>query len=450
MVKVRLELENKVALENKGSFLKFYFAIGLFSFGYNFITTAEYVHFRQIMVSIGFDYNDMRISILLGCALASLCIGAILGGIFNDAMRTKFGQRAPAIFLGSIITSILFLIIPIVTNFLSNFTLIFVLLLVMFIVSHIALGFAYSPWLALIVDLFPKNKRFNASIAINILSAGGAAIAVILFSALVDNNLSWIIWLIAGGIFGLSAIITTIIIPKNNPEQTTKMNISDIWKIPKTIWTLGGKEWILLLFIGGLWSFSSHLVEASVIDSLVIRFGVTDTEASLAANILMGVFIVILLIPIIWSSNRIGKIQSSIITCGIYGLFCLLLAIMPKFEWIYFIVLFGGIGNILLSTLQIVLPVNRVPKGKEASFLGVFFAFSTIMKPIATLLQGFLIKRNEYNKVITTFGGYPWIFLIAGIIVILTIIPLIFMINRKIKQKMNQIKIRKEKEEITL
>ncbi|MHA1123793.1 MAG: hypothetical protein ACTSPC_13435, partial [Candidatus Heimdallarchaeota archaeon] len=44
--------------------LKLYLMTGIFSFGYNFVTTAEYVNFRQIMRSIGFT-SSTEISIIL-------------------------------------------------------------------------------------------------------------------------------------------------------------------------------------------------------------------------------------------------------------------------------------------------------------------------------------------------------------------------------------------------
>ncbi|NHJ41245.1 MAG: MFS transporter [Asgard group archaeon] len=421
---------------------KYFFIIGIFSFGFNFITTAEYVFFRKIMSDINIT-SAIQISILLGCSLFSLCIGALIGGILNDSMRSKYGQRAPAIFLGSLITACLFLIIPLVTKVLSNFSIIYALLLVILIISHITLGFAYSPWLALIPDLFTKKERFNAGIALNVFSALGAAFAVLLFSYLVDNNLSWLIWIITAIVFGSSAIITALLIPKINPDEKSKINISDVWKIPKTIWQHGGRNWVFLLIIGVFWAFSSHLVETSIIDSLVMRFNETESKASLSTNILMGGYIAVLLIPILIISNKISKKRVNKITVIIYFSFCIFLALIPNFNWIYFIVLFGGIGNILLSTIQISLPAEQVPKGKEASFLGVFFVFSTIAKPFATFIQGVLLENNETNTSIKIFGGYPWIFLLAGLMMILTLIPLSFIGDMKNKNIEN-----KEKERI--
>jgi MFS family permease len=249
-----------------------------------------------------------------------------------------------------------------------------------------------------------------------------------------------LIWIVTAVIFGVSALITSLLIPKTNTLEKSNVKVTDIWKIPQTIWRLGGKNWILLLIVGCFWGFSSHLVETSIVDSLVKRFNIMDTKASLTTNILMGGYIILFLLPLIWSTNKIKYKWTSIITSGIYCLFCILLAILPKFNWIYFIVLFGGIGNILLSTLQIALPANRVPKGKEASFLGIFFVFGTILKPVATLIQGLILENKEANTNVGIFGGYPWVFLIAGLIMLLTIIPLSL-----IQDKKNDIKNNKEK-----
>ncbi|MHA1211491.1 MAG: hypothetical protein ACTSSH_03425, partial [Candidatus Heimdallarchaeota archaeon] len=175
---VQKDDREKIASANR---LKKFCSVGFFIFGFNFLTTAEYVFFHQIFEFAGFTKSIQR-SILLGSALIALCLGAIIGGIINDSLRTRFGQRAPSIFLGTIVASVLILCIPLITQTLANHTTVmFYLLLVIFIASHLCLGFALSPWLALVPDLFKKKERISAAIAITVFSAVGAAIAVMVF-----------------------------------------------------------------------------------------------------------------------------------------------------------------------------------------------------------------------------------------------------------------------------
>ncbi|NHJ31779.1 MAG: MFS transporter [Asgard group archaeon] len=408
--------------------LKLYFTTGIFSFGYNFVTTTEYVNFRQIMMLAGFT-SSTRIALLLMSSLFALCLGVIIGGVISDSLRSKYGHRVPLIFFGGLCGSLLFLLIPLVTEFAENLNLMFAMLMILFILAHILIGIAFAPWLALISDLYKKEERLGAGVAINIISAVGAAIAVIIFSKLVDSELAWIIWIITGLVLGCSVIITVILLPKNNPGFKPVGRVRDVLKIPSMIWRYGGKPWILLLFTSTLWAFSSHLVETGVVDSLIERFSISDTEASLASNILMGVYIVILLVPVILLINKIGKIRASILASIFYGIFCLLLSTMIQFQSIYYIVLIGGLGNIMLSTLQIVLPADIAPKGLEASFIGVFFVFGSIVKPLATLIQGVILEGNENNTLLSQFGGYPWVFLIAGICSFCAIFLLIMILN---------------------
>ena len=160
--------------------MKDFIAIGIFSFGYNFITTAEYVHFRQIFEAANFT-SSIQISILLAVAIGSFCLGIVFGGIVNDSMRTKFGQRAPAILFGGLVASLGFLVIPLVTLFVNNTTTAFILLLIIFIIANLGLGGAFAPWLALVSDLFNKEERTYAGIAIIAFSAIGAIIAMLFF-----------------------------------------------------------------------------------------------------------------------------------------------------------------------------------------------------------------------------------------------------------------------------
>jgi MFS family permease len=410
--------------------LKLYLATGFFSFGYNFITTAEYVNFRQIMKQANFSSSTM-ISILLMSSLFALCIGAIIGGVISDSIRTKYGHRVPIIIVGGLGGAIFFLIIPLVTQLAENLILKFVILMILFILVHILIGAAYAPWLALVSDLYKKEERTSAGISINVLSAVGAAIAAIIFSALLDSELAWVIWIITGLVFGSSVIITVLLLPKINPDFEPMSKAKDVLKIPAVIWKYGGKPWILLLITSTFWAFSSHLVETGIVDSLIERFNVADTKATFTSNILMGVYIVILLVPVILLINRVGKIRASILASLFYGIFCILLSTMSQFQSIYFIVLFGGLGNIMLSTLQIALPADIAPKGREASFMGVFFVFGSFVKPIATLIQGIILEGKESNLSLSTFGGYPWVFLIAGIVSFCSIFLLVPCLRNK-------------------
>ncbi|MHA1124916.1 MAG: MFS transporter [Candidatus Heimdallarchaeota archaeon] len=418
-------------------------AIGAFSFGYNFITTAEYVHFREIFEAANFT-SSILISILLASAIGSFCLGIIIGGIVNDSMRTKYGQRAPAILLGGLVASLFFLFVPLITEFVNNTTTAFVLLLIIFIIANLGLGTAFAPWIALVPDLFNREERTYAGIAINVFSAVGAITALLIFSSLIDHNLSWIIWIVIGVVFLCSVLVTVKQIPKTNPDQVTRLNFKEIISTPKQMVTLGGKPWIIILLVSLFWSFGSHLIETGVIDSLIERFQVKDMQASLASNIVMGGYVVLLFIPLTFLMRKIRKVHSSIIASVIYCIFCLALALMSNFNVIYFIMIFGGAGNLLLSTMQIALPADFVPKGKEASFLGIFFVFGTITKPIATLVQGLLIENKEANIGLANFGGYPWTFIIAAIVFLVAIILLLTIT----KSDCFELKIEKRKNEV--
>ena len=408
--------------------LRLYLTTSVFSFGYNFVTTAEYVNFRQIMEQIGLA-SSTKISVLLMCSLFALCLGTIIGGTISDSLRTRFGHRAPLILIGGFVGSLLFLLIPLVTQLGNNWNIKYAFLLLIFILAHIFIGIAFAPWLALVSDLFKKEERIGAGVSINILSAVGAAIAVIIFSRLIESGLSWVIWIITGLIFGSSVLITVLLMPKNNPDYEPIGKTKDVLKIPAVIWKYGGKPWILLLLTSTFWAFSSHLVETGIVDSLIERFSISDTKASLTSNILMGVYIVVLLVPVIILINRVGKIRASILASIFYGIFCMLLSTMIQFQSIYYIVLIGGLGNIMLSTLQIALPADIAPRGREASFMGVFFVFGSIVKPFATLIQGVVLEGNESNISLSQFGGYPWVFLIAGISSFCSIFLLLLILN---------------------
>ncbi|MHA1188445.1 MAG: MFS transporter, partial [Candidatus Heimdallarchaeota archaeon] len=188
----------------------------------NMFTFEKYS--KQQISQVRYFTSSIQISLLLAVAIGSFCLGIIFGGIVNDSMRTRYGQRAPAILLGGFIASLFFLIIPLVTEFVKNTTTAFVLLLVIFIIANLGLGGAFAPWIALVPDLFNKEERTYAGITIIAFSAIGAIIALLFFSFLIEHNLSWIIWIIIGVVFLGSVLLTVKLIPKTNPEHETRLN----------------------------------------------------------------------------------------------------------------------------------------------------------------------------------------------------------------------------------
>ncbi len=416
-------------VEQKATPLKHFFIIGIFSFGFNFLTTAEYVNFREIMRRI--FQSETTISLLLSCSLIALCLGVLIGGIISDNLKTKFGGRAPTILLGSIIAALLLVIIPIFTEFLINSNTQFYLVLLVMISLHVSIGIAYAPWLALVPELFTKKQRTTAALVITILSAIGAAIATISFSLLVDNNLHWLVWIITGVLIGISGVLTAIFIPKSMVAKKEKISLLKLLTLSREVLQSDKRKWILLLFVSSLWAFGTHIVETGMIDSLTERFNVSETKASFASNILMGVYIAIMILPLLWLGKKMGKVKSSILASLFYGTFCLLLALMKNFSSIYCIVIVGGIGNILISTYQIALPADVVPKGFEARFLGLFFVFGTATKPLATFVHGLIIEGNVTKITLNPFGGYPWLFLIAAIVILCSTILLLFLKKKK-------------------
>ena len=406
-------------------FIKLYVSVSIIGFGYNFVTSAEYANFKEILVEAGLTSQSL-IGTLLATILAALCIGAMLGGAINDLLRTKFGQRAPSIFLGGIVAAFLFLVVPLVTELTNNPTTIFVLLMIILSINHIAIGAMLAPWLALVADLFKKEERAWAGLSINVFSAGGATIALLVFGTLIENGLHWIIWIITGSALAFSVIITVILVPKENPPYELEGKVRDVWKIPKIIIKYGGRTWPLILLVNTLWSAGSHLVEIGAIDSLVERFGVDNRIAS-SAYLLMGIFSILLLFPVMKLIDKMGKVFASIVASLVYGAFCFCLGIITKFYWFYLVAVLGGVGNLLISTLQIAMPADVVPRGREASFMGVFFVFGTFIKPIVTLMQGVLLDiGGRDNLYLSTFGGYPWIFVFAGIMCTIAIVLLAY------------------------
>lgn len=400
--------------------------VAFFNFGYNFVTTAEYAHLKQILGEEQVGLTSNQLGILLAIMLTAVCLGAITGGIINDRQKIRRGRkkRAPIILLGGICSSAVFSIIPLITQKINALTTKFTVLIIGLFLAKFALGIALAPWLALISDLFKRKERTWAGVAINAMGAGGAAIAMISFGRLMDNNLSWIIWVIISGALLSSTIITVLLYPKDRPPELEINKELPQENLTEKIKEYGKKTGLVILLTNTFWSFSSHLVEIGMVYSLVERFNIANTKAT-TAYLFMGVCSIVVAIPVILLINRAGKKRASVLASIAYGGFCIGLATLQHFQTIYYLIIIGGIGNMLISTLQLALPADEAPKNYEASFFALFFTFGTFIKPIASLIEGVMIEGKTSNTTFGLFGGYPWVFLIAGIIGILAAILLI-------------------------
>ncbi|MBD3191684.1 MAG: MFS transporter [Candidatus Heimdallarchaeota archaeon] len=408
-----------------GRLLRALFGVAFFNFGYNFVTTAEYANLKQILGEDGVGLTNNQLGTLLAMMLTAVCLGAIIGGIVSDRQKTKIKgkKRAPIILLGTISSSLIFFLIPLITQGLNEPRTQLIILIITLFLAKFVLGMALAPWLALLSDLFRKKERAWAGLTINALGAGGAAIAMISFGSLIDNKQSWIIWIIIGGALLGSTIIAVLLYPKEQPQESIISKELPQKNLKEKIKEYSKKTGIIILLTNTLWSFSSHLVEIGMIYSLVERFTITNTAAT-TAYLLMGVCSIVVAIPVILMINWTGKKRASILASIIYGGFCFGLASLKQFQAVYYIIIVGGIGNMLISTLQLALPADEAPKNNEGTFFALFFIFGTFIKPVASLIEGAIIEGKTTNITFRTFGGYPWVFLIAGIVGIVAAIIL--------------------------
>ncbi|MCF2144447.1 MAG: MFS transporter [Candidatus Heimdallarchaeota archaeon] len=413
--------------------IRLFVIVGLFNFGMNFLITADYVQFRAIMEFAGIT-SSIKESVLLAGALVALGVGTTSGGMLSDSLKHKF-TREQMLLLGAIVSCVFIFSLPLATNVVKEQQLRFSLIMLLLVLGHFFIGCAYAPWLAFFPELFNRNEKVAAAICVNFIGAFGAAIATVSFSRLIDKKIPWIIWLIIGGALLSTALLTAIFQPTRKKMDKEQLETRIEVERENNGEIFAKSSWLLLFLVGSLWAFSSHLVETGLIDSLTKRFSVSNTMAAVSSNILMGGFVVFLLIPAFILTTKLEKISGSILTSGIYALFCLLLTVMKTFNWIYFIVLLGAFGNILLSIFQFTLPAESVPQGKEGTYLGLFFAFTSMAKPVATVIQGVILEGKESNETIKQLGGYPWVFLLAAAIMLVTIIPLVLIKTKKKKKR---------------
>ncbi|MEA2070598.1 MAG: MFS transporter, partial [Asgard group archaeon] len=399
--------------------------ISQYNIGYNFVTTLDYVFLRTILRK-EHCITEYQISWILILILLSLCLGAVIGGGINDGLKNWKFQRKKGILYGIVLGGLVITAIPLIQKITQNSSFVLIIMSILLCFSHFLIGTSYGPWFALFKEVFTSKERRGISFIIIGMGAFGALFAQLIFSWILEIDYSALIWVITGSSLIFTGILSTLFFTQTR-EKSNESNVKENLKeLPKALYKLGGVLWGNILIVTLIWGISTHLIECGFIDALTLRFTITFHTAT-KVYLLMGACSIVTLPFCLFLLNKMNVKVSILITSVIYACFCGGLAFITNFSLIYFLSFLGGIGNLLISSLQITLPLDTIPRGKEASFCGIFLAISSISKPLALVIQGWFLDNSSNISITPRISdSYEIIFAIAGIITlfsIMTVLP---------------------------
>lgn len=360
-------------------------------------------------------------------------ISLVVGGAISDDIRSRFGNRAPMILFGAIIAGIGYMSLPIFVGG-TNMLLVVILCSLVFIVINIGLGFALAPDYALISELFVKEERGWAGLGfagIGLIGTGiGFGLSII--ASKTSPIESWInLCFLAGLTIIILGLLTFILIPKYNPPFPADGTISDILATPRYLFEMGSgnsanRDFLLMFVIGILWGGGGYVIDtyfASFLGDLQSASFTTIVPANML--IVIGVMAALFAGPVGIVIAKLGKIKSGMLGSIMLGFFTFIVA--QSFMWsdnaIYSVTVILSAGTIFITAVNVSLPADLVPRGKEGQFMGLFLIAANLMTPVV----GFVATLISVQYKTDVLGGFSTLFLLTTLLYFAAVFILAFM-----------------------
>lgn len=405
-------------------FIAFYFAGFNLTIFFDTIILPEYLASPAVFGATSAQ-GDTIFSTLRTISVIISIFALIVGGAISDDLRTRFGNRVPMILGGAILTGMGYFLMPLIMKG-ADGNYILITGIIVYALVNIGLGFSLAPDYALISELFTKEERGWAGLGFAGVGLLGTVIGVIIEAFLItpykDTTPQLINWTLVGFITGgfiiLVGLLTFIGTPKKNPPFPADGTMKDIIATPKYLFQLGSgndvnNDFLLMFLVGILWGSGTFIISNHF--PVFIRdlrdAGFTTIQST---NILMfmGISGAIFAGPVGVIITKIGKTKSGIVGSLILGFFTF--SIAQTVAWgdvpIYALAVMVGFGTIFITAINLSLPADLVPKGKEGQFMGMFTVAASLLAPMAgvvvtVVLQSSADPLKNYGTVflLTTF-----------------------------------------------
>ena len=365
-------------------------------------------------------------------------VSLIVGGAYSDDLRTRFGNRVPMIFIGAIVSGLGYILLPIIVVG-SDPTIVMIMGIIDYAIIYTGMGVALAPEYALISELFTKEERGLVGMGFAGIGLIGTVCGIIIQSEFYSpfqttpNFINWyFIGLFVGLFIIILGVITSVLTPKYNPPFPGDGTIKDIIATPRYLFQMGGSsgsnnDFLLMFIVGILWGGGAFLISLGLpdyVDSLRGLTGSTVTIEKQTLLIILGVSAALFAGPVGIVIAKLGKIKSGIAGSILLGFFTFMIGqtFVRSDVPIILLTLIAGVGVIFITAVNISLPADLVPRGKEAQFMGLFSVAANIMAPLAG--AGASVILNDAPNITE---GYASVFLITTIFYFGAVFILLFM-----------------------
>ncbi|MFX0070646.1 MAG: MFS transporter [Candidatus Hermodarchaeota archaeon] len=246
--------------------------------------------------------------------------------------------------------------------------------------------------------------------------------------------ISWFGYLIFFYIVGILVAICGIVggLIMEEPTNIQPLNISTYVHIKNTFKReniSGYRNFILVLFVIGCWNIGLYVYFPFLLIYLEHYIGLSIMEASVIIFIAL-LFSIILSYPIGISTDKIGRKRLSVISVIFYAVALFFFAFATN---IILLIVFGVFWLVCMTSLRIATWTwvkDLYPEEGRGQFSGYFNFFSGTLPMVTGPFIGAWIcmEYGAYIEIGGTAGTVPppLIFIVGGLIILLTLIPLYF------------------------
>ncbi len=449
-----------VSVLGKIRFIFTVIGMGTFSIGFGYLEVfliSYLVEWLQTYLQLSSSDAGFVYSLSMASGSIGLLSSVIVMGAWSDDFRSRFGNRAPFIFMGSFGAGVLLIITPFIV---APWNVVIVVPLVMGLVN-VALGAAISPHGALLSELFTMKERGWVGLVLAAAATIGTGLGLFTLGEFATSGNPFLAWGTSGLAIIAGSLLTFLLIPKTNPSFPPKDSVfKDIINTPKYLIFFGkgdyGYMFIVQLFWGLAIAGVTHYAVPYIIDFVLTSEMAHGLEESAArdlahayANISLltvGITAALLAAPVGIFISKYGKVKTAIVGTSLYAMFSILLAIEAEtynelrgimiyqsgdlvihagLLGIFITAVLGGLGSIFITSVQLSLPADLVPEGKEAQFMGISLTAHSMSKPFLAVLAAYVFASQATT---TFFGfemeGYQIIFLVAGMSMFVALLSL--------------------------
>ena len=349
------------------------------------------------------DFTDLKFKISLVLSLAGVtgCIVPPIVGYFSDRTQTRFGRRAPYIFIGMLGVFLCVAGLPYMGSF-ARVALVAGM-------TYFFIGFAQAPYMSLLPDVTPPEQRSTASGVMNLLGSIGLIAYFLIGSGMWDKHPLTVFGIVAIVSFVPSLITISFIKEPEAPKREGASGIDLIEHIGSVV-----KETHAMRFLAAhfFWWLAFWMVS-----TFVTLFGVevfqVNEGTSMLAPLTFSVISTLMVLPLGILGDRFDR--KKILSCMIafWAGVQILMALSQNFVHLLIVQGLGGIPFAAIMGVGYAFYLDLIPEKRTAEFVGIYVISMAAPQIFGPMIGGRLIDTMGYRSIFPIAS----IFLLVGLII---------------------------------